>query len=105
MASNPLSSDFGALFGSAIGMREVFENSINLLTGGMEGVYCRWHPPLDLAEAVAAASRMCSANPASLLGLRDRGTLAVGQRADAVLVEIEGRPGSYEVKVCATWLG
>jgi len=77
---------------------------VNLLTRGMDGVHCRFHPPVALGEAVAAASRICSANSAALLGLEDRGTLAVGQRADAVLAEIDGAPGAYAVNICGTWL-
>jgi N-acetylglucosamine-6-phosphate deacetylase len=103
--ANPLSSDFGALFGSVAGMREVFENIVNLLSREMEGVYYRSHPALDLAGAVEAACRLTSTNPAALLGLTDRGVLAAGKRGDALLVELQGSPGAYRVRLHGTWLG
>lgn len=63
--------------------------------------HCRLTP----AEAIAA----CTVNAAALLGLRDRGTIAVGQRADLVLLrhrdermlayELGGNP--VDVVVCA----
>jgi len=96
---NPLSSDAGALFGSAVGMREVFENLVNLLTTAMPGVYRRSHAAYDLASAVRSASRLCSTNPAMLLGLSDRGALVEGRRGDVILARIEGAPGEYRVAV------
>ena len=65
---------------------------------------------LDMARAVAitvaeldvdaaTASRMASANPAAFLGLaHERGTIAVGKRADFVQLDTEFRP-------VATWIG
>jgi len=41
------------------------------------------HSGLTPAEAIAATT----VNPATLLGLRDRGTIAVGQRADLILLK------------------
>ena len=104
-ATNPFSSDTATLFGSAVGMREVFENTLNLLTQEMEGVYYRSHEALSLTDAVEAASRICSGNPAALLSLRERGRLAVGARADALLASIQGEAGRYEVRVRRVWLG
>jgi N-acetylglucosamine-6-phosphate deacetylase len=98
------SSDAAVLFGSAVGMREIFENLLNLFSVEMPGVYQRRHPALGFGEALAAASRMCSANPARLLDLADRGEIAVEKRADLVLVEVRGQPGSYRVDVQATFL-
>ncbi len=95
-------SDAGALFGAAIGMREVFENLVNLFSVELEGVHVRSHPALSLADSVAAASSMCSENPARLLGVGDRGVLAPGARGDIALLEITGEPGALEVKVRET---
>ena len=95
-------SDAGALFGAAIGMREVFENLVNLFSVELEGVHVRSHPALPLADSVAAASSMCSENPARLLGVGDRGVLAPGARGDIALLEITGEPGALEVKVKET---
>ena len=95
-------SDAGALFGAAIGMREVFENLLNLFSVELEGVHVRRHPAFSLADSVAASSAMCSANPARLLGIEGRGVLGPGARGDITLLEITGEPGSFEVKVRET---
>jgi N-acetylglucosamine-6-phosphate deacetylase len=50
-----------------------------------------------LPDAVAAASR----NPLAMLGVTDRGRLAVGQRAD--LVELGGPPGVREACCASAW--
>ena len=92
-------SDAGALFGAAIGMREVFENLLNLFSVEMEGVNIRHHPALPVEESLAAASQMCSANPARLLGAGERGRIEEGARADILLLELMGEPGTFEVKV------
>ena len=102
---NPFSSDTAKLFGAAIGMHEVFENTLNLLTREMEGVYHRSHAAMSLPDAVQVAARLCAANPATLLGERDRGRLAVGARADALLASIRGKAGQHQVAVHRVWLG
>jgi N-acetylglucosamine-6-phosphate deacetylase len=103
--SNPLSSDVGALFGAAIGMREVFENLVNLLSTDVEGVHVRRHEAMPLESAIDSAAQMCSENPARLLGLTGRGSLRRGDRADLVLVEIRGEPGKLRVQPVSTFLG
>ncbi len=103
--ANPFSSDVATLFGAAIGMRRVFENTLNLLTREMEGVYYRNHAAMSLVDAVQAASRICAFNPATLLGLRGRGSLEVGARADALLAAIDGPPGRHRVSLRRIWLG
>ncbi len=102
---NPHSSDFAPLFGSAAGMRSIFETCLNLFTIEMEGIYHRRHEAMDLLPALRQASRLCSGNPARLLGEEGRGGLEPGARADAVLVEVQGRPGEYRVRVEEVWLG
>jgi N-acetylglucosamine-6-phosphate deacetylase len=102
---NPLSSDFGALFGSAADMRRVFETALNMLTRAMPGVYHRHHPALPLEEALVAAARLTATTPASLLGLDDRGRIEPGLRADLALLEIEGVPGAHRVEVASVWVG
>jgi N-acetylglucosamine-6-phosphate deacetylase len=52
----------------------------------------------DLAHAVAAASR----NPLTMLGITDRGSLAVGQRAD--LVELDRDLNVRRVMISGEWL-
>ena len=102
---NPLSSDVAVLFGSAIEMRDVFANALNLLSEERSGVYYRHHDALGLEEAVAAASILTAGSPARLLGLHDRGAIAEGLRADVILAEIRGGPGSYRVDVRNVWVG
>jgi len=102
---DPRASDTGSLFGSAAGMREVFENTLSWLSVEMEGTWRRRHPALPFIEALRAASSICSANPARLLGEGDRGRLAAGSRADAILARISGEPGAYRVEVRSAWIG
>lgn len=102
--ANPFSSDAAVLFGSAVGMREVFENILNWQTVEMEGIYHRRHPALPFIEALAAAVEITSTNPARLLRESERGTLRTGNRADAILASIEGEPGAYRVTVHRVWL-
>jgi alpha-D-ribose 1-methylphosphonate 5-triphosphate diphosphatase PhnM len=85
-------------------MRDVFENALNWLTREMAGVYTRSHAAMPFDAALRAASLLCSANPAALLGLADRGAIAPGKRADVVLLAIEGQAGSYAVRVRETWV-
>ena len=92
------------LFGSAVGMREVFENVLNWQTVEMEGIYHRRHPALPFIEALAAAVEITSTNPARLLRESERGALRTGNRADAILASIEGEPGAYRVAVHRAWL-
>jgi len=102
---NPLSSDVAMLFGSAVGMREVFENLLNWLSVEMEGIHTRRHAALPFDEALRAASALTSGNPARLLGEAERGHLRPGERADAVLARIRGGPGEYGVEVRDVWVG
>jgi N-acetylglucosamine-6-phosphate deacetylase len=95
-------SDAGALFGAAIGMREVFENLLNLFSVEMRGVNIRTHLALSMEDSIAAAAAMCSSNPARLLGVEDRGALVERARGDIALLEINGEPGSFEVRVRET---
>ncbi len=102
---NPRSSDVGRLFGAAAQMRDVFENLLNLVTTERAGVYYRRHRALELADGIALASQVCSASPAALLGMNDRGVVREGARADAILVSVGGAPGSYSVRVRDVWIG
>ncbi len=102
---NPFSSDAAVLFGSAVGMREVFENILNWLSVEMEGIHTRRHAALPFEDALLAACALTSRNPARLLGEAERGHLGPGARADALLVRIHGGPGEYRVEVRSVWVG
>jgi N-acetylglucosamine-6-phosphate deacetylase len=101
---NPLSSDAAMLFGSAMGMREIFENLLNWLSVEMEWIHTRRHAALPFEEALRAACALTSGNPARLLGEAERGHLRPGARADAVLARIRGGPGEYRVEVRGVWV-
>jgi N-acetylglucosamine-6-phosphate deacetylase len=77
--------DGGALAGSVIALDDAVRN---LVTSGV-----------PLPPASAAASR----NPLAMLGITDRGRIAVGQRAD--LVELDDALGVRRVMRGGTWLG
>ena len=70
----------GTLAGSALTMDRAVRNVVE-------------HCDVSLADAVAAASTV----PARLLGLDDRGEIAVGRRADLVALDDEG-------SVSAVWV-
>lgn len=74
----------GALAGSLIALDEAVRNLV------AEGV--------PLWRAVAAATR----NPLALLGVTDRGRLAVGQRAD--VIELDAALGVQRVMIAGEWL-
>ena len=86
------------LCGSLLTMDEAFENLLNLFTvkhsGYMIDVDAR-----SLEDAVWLTSRFTSTNPARLESLNNIGSLERGKRADISILEIEGSPGKYEVKV------
>jgi len=75
----------GTLAGSVLTMPEAVTNAV-----AAAGV--------DLARAVAAAAT----TPARLLGLEDRGVLAVGRRADVVALRADGRGA---LVVAGVWVG
>lgn len=99
------SSDAVALFGSAVDQRDVFENTLNLLSRETEGVYHRRHEAWELERALSAAASICSENAARLLGIDDRGRIETGCRADLVLARITGGPGNYRVGIDRTFIG
>jgi len=92
------------LFGSCTSMHLCFANLLSWLTREMTGVWNRSHEALPLDDALAAASRMSSTNPARLLGLLDHpqnptGSLEPGKCADIVLGRLDGQPGDYRFTV------
>jgi len=89
------------LYGSNLTMNRAFENILNWLTIGMEGVWNRSHPALAFEQALIAASKICSGNACQLAGLRERGfgQIADEGKADIVVLDISGTQGSYKVTV------
>ena len=84
------------LFGSVLTARRGFENVLNWLTRERTGIWHRRHEALKLEEALVAASRMASGNPARLTGigsadeksLPGTGTLERGNWADLIVAEV-----------------
>jgi len=86
------------LCGSLLTMDKEFQNLLNLFTvkhsGHMIDVEAR-----SLKEALDLASRFTSANQARMESLNDVGYLEKGKKADISIIEVEGAPGKYEVRV------
>jgi len=86
------------LCGSLLTMDKAFQNLLNLFTvkhsGYMIDVEAR-----SLKDALRLISSFTSTNPAILEGLSDTGSLEKGKKADISILEIEGSPGDYKVKV------
>lgn len=106
------------LFGSELTMRLAFANFLSWLTRPMRGIWKDVHDPLELEEAILAASQFCSNNPARALEILDppnqklgqdlsicAGGIQVGKRADVVLLRVNGEPGAYDVDVVNTFVG
>lgn len=87
------------LFGSTLTMDQAFNNLVNWFTQPMEGVWYEIHEPLTLPQALIKASRICSANPASLMGWSQKGTLHVGKDADLVVAAITSAESGHRVQV------
>lgn len=105
------------LFGSVLTMSVAFSNWVSWLTRPMPGIWTAEHPPRDTHEAVCIASRLCSVNPALLLGqfepaalslgqkLADyTGSLEVGKSADAVLLSLDGEQGNYAADIASAFV-
>ena len=102
--ANPHTSDAVRLFGSAVGMGDVFQNLLSWLTVAEPGVWTRLHRALPFLEALRWASDITSRNPARLLEMRDRGRIAPGMRADFLRAAILHSPGRARVRVKSVWV-
>jgi len=86
------------LCGSLLTMDRAFQNLLNLLTTDHSG-YMIDVKTRSLEESLLLLSNFTSGNSARLEGLSDLGVLDRGMRADITILEIDGDPGEYEVKV------
>jgi len=86
------------LCGSLLTMDKAFQNLLNLFTVKRSG-YMIDAEAKSFEEALQFASNFTSTNPARLEGLSDTGSLERGKKADISILEIEGSPGDYKVKV------
>lgn len=94
------------LFGSNLTMNRAFENMLNWLTTGMEGIWNRRHEALGLEDALLAVAKIYSTNPNQLTGRYDEGfgRIADGAKADLTVLDISGQPGSHKLTVEKTIL-
>jgi N-acetylglucosamine-6-phosphate deacetylase len=91
------------LFSSNLTMNKAFENLLNWQTADSPGIWNRRHAALPLEEAMVRTARMCSTNACRLTGLGEKGfgSIQEGYVADLCIMEIRGKPGSFEVQVHA----
>jgi N-acetylglucosamine-6-phosphate deacetylase len=92
------------LFGSNLTMNRGFNNMLNWLTSGMEGIWNRKHEAMDFEKAICAVAGFYSTNPCKVTGLAKAGcgTIAEGTKADLCVLDITGSQGKYKVQVEAT---
>ncbi len=86
------------LCGSLLTMDKAFQNLLNLLTVKHSG-YMIDADARSLRDALNLTSRFTSSNTVKLEGLSDVGFLEKGKKADISVLEIDGGPGKYKVKV------
>ena len=91
--------NFNSLFGSVLTMDKAFGNLLSWFTQPSEGIWNRLHEPLNFEEALLNASKMCSLNPAKMLGLNSTGSIEVGNNADLVITGINKNKNDYELKI------
>jgi N-acetylglucosamine-6-phosphate deacetylase len=87
------------LFGSTLTMDQALSNLLTWFTQPMEGVWYELHEPLTLPQALTKASRICSGNPAGLMGWSQKGALEVGKDADLVVATIASAETGHRVQV------
>ena len=87
------------LFGGNITMAQAFNNLLNWFTRPMEGVWYELHEALAPADALVRASRICSTNPARLMGWHEKGALAAGKEADLVIVSLTNAADGYQLHI------
>lgn len=94
-----------ALFGSLLTMDKAFENLLNWLTKEGKGVWNSTHPPLTFSNALLKVSKMCSNNPAKLLGreFNLQGEIKDGSIADLIICNIQNKNNQYKLRVNKTF--
>ena len=67
------------------------QNERGSIAGSVITIYDAAKRMLSLGFTETEVTRMASANPASLLGLDDRGSIVIGKRADLLAVDANGK--------------
>ena len=82
------------LFGSVLTMDRAFGNIVRWLSSDITGAWHRHHGALAFEEAMLLATKLCSLNPAKLLGIYEstetkpgRGSIELGKRADLLILQ------------------
>jgi N-acetylglucosamine-6-phosphate deacetylase len=97
-----------ALFGSVLTMDEAFSNLLDWFTSDEPGVWNHKHLAMKFEEAIIAAVKMCSHNPANLLALFDSnimfGEIEEGYKADLLIVDLFKKRNKHKIKITDTFL-
>ena len=89
-----------ALFGSVLTMDRGYANLLGWLTHEMTGFWYRQHEALTLDQALVAASKMCSLNPAAQIDLaQNTGSIQVDKSADLILAEVIQTSKEFDLKI------
>lgn len=100
-----------SLFGSVLTMDQAFSNLLTWFTTPIEGIWNKLHEPISFEEALLAASKLCSANPAELLGIfsdsnrttksisNTTGSIELGKSGDIVISDISKNKIGYYLSV------
>lgn len=103
--------DLNALFGSILTMDKAFANILTWFTQPIEGIWNQIHKPLSLNEALVVASKMCSLNPAKILGVysdgnknTDSGSIENNKRANLIITDIVNKNQKYQLKIDKVFL-
>ena len=94
-----------SLFGSVLTMDKAFENLLTWFTQPIEGIWNEKHEPHSFEDALLNASKMCSRNPANILGMNSTGSIEIGNVADLVIAAISKEKSSYKLKINNVLLG
>lgn len=94
------------LFGSVLTMDKAFENMLTWFTQPIKGIWNTIHPPLNFEEALINASKMCSINPAKILGVYEHetahlstGSIQTNKKADLIIADISKKKHNYDVTI------
>ena len=96
-----------SLFGSVLTMDKAFANLVTWFTQPINGIWNKLHEPLSFEEALLQSSKMCSVNPAKILGIYSEekmgnvltGSIEIGKRADLVFTDILKKDTNFDLKI------
>ncbi len=101
-----------ALYGSILTMDTAFNNLLTWFTKPINGIWNKLHAPLDFEHALINASKMCSENPAKVLGLfsntnleNSTGSIEENKSADLIIADIKKVNDNYKLSIDKVILG